>query len=91
MSRKGRRINQRKRRRDRREGKVQKQSELYELIDGNLTYYPYAFCEHYNAWLTLGHIRTHKCLKRHCKQIRILKSESATVQGAEVTKIKKGG
>ena len=36
---------------------------LYETIDGNLTYYPLAWCSHYKGVLTKGLMHTHGIAK----------------------------
>jgi len=43
---------------------------LYETIDGNLTYYPLAWCSHYRGVLTKGLMHTHRCKERHCKRLQ---------------------
>lgn len=61
---------QRKRRRKRLKNLPQKQPEMVALIDGNYSYYPYAFCKSKQAYLTLGLVNTHKCEKKHCGSLR---------------------
>lgn len=43
-----------------------KQGQKYQLIDGNFTYYPAAYCKYYKGWLSVGLIQTHKCQKKGC-------------------------
>ena len=44
----------------------------FELIDGNFTHYPVAYCNHYGRFLTAGLIHTHRCRQRNCKKLRSL-------------------
>ena len=70
---KGNRRKQQRRRRERlRTGNVQRQYDLYETIDGNFTYYPVAFCDHYGAFITLGIENVHRCSKRKCNKYILL-------------------
>lgn len=70
MSRGNRKLqNQRRRERNKRQTKPPKQPFLYQLIDGNMSYYPAAFCEYYGAYLTEAMMGTHKCKKRKCKRL----------------------
>lgn len=39
-----------------------------ELIDGNWSYYPYAFCTRKGAYLTKGLAATHRCQERKCNR-----------------------
>ena len=59
---------QQKRRRERLKKlpKPEKKKELYQLIDGNMSYYPVAYCRHHKGWLSQGLIITHRCVERHC-------------------------
>lgn len=66
MRNKGNRKAQRKRRIERFKNLPKKQEYKYETIDGNLTYYPIAYCKHHGAWLTQGIADTHRCLQRKC-------------------------
>lgn len=59
---------QRKRKRERRKHLPKKQAEKVLLIDGNLSYYPIAYCSRYGAFLTEGLADTHRCLQRKCKR-----------------------
>lgn len=61
---------QQKRRKERLKDRPQYQPELYELIDGNLTHYPRAFCEWHGGWLSDGLIDTHRCEQRQCNRLR---------------------
>ena len=63
---KGNRKAQRKRRRERLKNLPPKQNEKFELIDGNYSYYPVAYCKCHGAYLTQGLIDTHRCSKRKC-------------------------
>ena len=73
MSRGNRRA-QRQRRKVRRKflPKPPRQQVQYQLIDGNMTYYPTAFCSAHTGYLTAGLINTHRCRKRHCKALKPL-------------------
>jgi hypothetical protein len=43
---------------------------LYECIDGNMTYYPVAYCQYHDGVLTKGLMHTHRCHERHCKRLQ---------------------
>lgn len=60
---------QRKRRRQRRKYRKEYFNDEFELIDGNFTHYPVAFCEHYERFLSAGLIQTHRCRNRKCKKL----------------------
>lgn len=62
----GNRKEQAKRRRQRKKDLPVKQSQKYQLIDGNFTYYPAAYCKYHKGWLSVGLIQTHKCQKKGC-------------------------
>ena len=62
----GNRKEQTKRRRQRKKDLPMKQGQKYQLIDGNFTYYPAAYCKYYKGWLSVGLIQTHKCQKKGC-------------------------
>ncbi|MCQ2608949.1 MAG: hypothetical protein MJ197_09735 [Bacteroidales bacterium] len=47
---------------------VTRQKMQYELIDGNMSYYPYAYCKRKGAFLTKGLANTHRCECRKCEQ-----------------------
>lgn len=64
----GNRIAQRKRKRERQKHLPKKQLEKVLLIDGNLSYYPIAYCSRYGAFLTEDLADTHRCVQRHCKR-----------------------
>lgn len=57
---------QRKRRRERRKNLPPRRKVPYELIDGNFSYYPVAYCKCHDGYLTQGLIDTHRCEKRQC-------------------------
>lgn len=46
-----------------------RQPDLYELIDGNWSYYPVAYCDRKRAYMTLGQVKTHKCKERQCNRL----------------------
>ena len=43
--------------------------EYVELITGDLTRYPAAFCSHYEAFLTYNMKNLHRCEKRKCPHL----------------------
>lgn len=67
------RVNEQKKRRIKRikENHIERQNDWYELIDGNITHYPVAYCTHYRGFLSLGLIETHKC--KGCKRYKDFK------------------
>ncbi len=69
---------QRKRRRYRAKKvtKPIKQENLFQCIDGNMTYYPAAFCTHYCGYLTANMMLVHRCKKRRCKKLEMLSCNS---------------
>lgn len=69
---KSRRLQQRRRRYYRRKIKIKKQDSPYELYDGNMSYYPYAYCTYRKAWLTYGLANTHRCKYKNCKHLEIM-------------------
>ena len=42
----------------------------YECIDGNMTFYPVAYCEYHKGVLTRGLMKTHKCKERECHRLK---------------------
>jgi hypothetical protein len=60
---------QRKRRQERSANRPQRQSEAFELIDGNYSHYPVGYCNRKGAYLTQGLIDTHQCYKKACKRL----------------------
>lgn len=52
-----------------RHGDVPKTKYAYEMIDGNWTRHPVAFCLHYRAALTRNMMHTHRCSERKCKKL----------------------
>lgn len=69
---KGNRKAQQKRRREREKNRPAYQPIKVELIDGNFSHFPRAFCKSHNAFLTDGLINTHKCLQKACKGFLML-------------------
>lgn len=63
---KGNRKAQQQRRRERLKYLPKRQDEKHELIDGNWSHYPVAYCACHSAFLTQGLIDTHRCVQRHC-------------------------
>lgn len=37
-----------------------------QLIDGNMSYYPVAFCKFYGGYMTEGLVNCHRCRRRNC-------------------------
>ena len=78
--------NQRARRQFKRTHQVKKRSNLYPLIDDNLSYYPYAYCKRHQGFLTVSLLNTHKCDKRMCMHciydIEPLMEKNDKVKGA---------
>lgn len=48
----------------------QRQPLKYQLIDGNFTHYPVAYCEFHQLWLTEGLMNTHRCEPRKCRRLQ---------------------
>ena len=67
---KGNRKAQQRRRRERLKNLPPKQGMKHELIDGNYSFYPVAYCKCHSAFLTQGLIDTHRCEKRRCSGFR---------------------
>lgn len=63
-----------------------RQIKPYEMIDGNLTYQPYAYCTYYNGWLTKAMANRHRCEKRHCERFELLDPQSGEVY--KITKVR---
>lgn len=59
---------QRRRRRNNRE--VPHQMYDFILIDGNISDQPYAYCCHYNGYLTRNQTICHRCVSRECPQYK---------------------
>lgn len=57
----------RKRKRRRKTKGVKRQQLQYQLIDGNMSYYPVAFCSRYDGWLTNAMIEVHGCRDKNGK------------------------
>lgn len=68
---KGNKKAQNKRKRERRKHLPPKQQEKVVLIDGNLSYYPIAYCAIHGAYLTEGLVDTHRCVKRKCNGYKV--------------------
>lgn len=66
---KGNRKAQRKRRKERLKNKPPKSRYKVQLIDGNFTYYPIAYCKYHQAFMTEGLMATHRCVNRKCKRL----------------------
>ena len=63
----GNRKAQRERRRERLKHLPKKRTEKVQLIDGNWTFYPVAYCKVHGGFLTQGLIETHRCGHRQCR------------------------
>ena len=48
---------------------VPKTKYMYEMIDGNWTQHPVAFCHRYNGALTKNMMHTHQCSEKECKRL----------------------
>lgn len=46
--------------------------EEYELIDGNKSRQPYAYCACHQAYLTANMAKCHGCKRKQCKAMQIL-------------------
>jgi hypothetical protein len=57
---------QKKRRKERLKQRPKKSDVKVQLIDGNWSFYPVAFCVYHTGYLTQGLIDTHRCDKRNC-------------------------
>ena len=75
---KGNRKMQRKRHKVNNRG-VKKQDNLYELIDLNMTYYPYAYCIWHKGYLTKNMVILHKCREKHCDKYLKFKEKEGIV------------
>jgi len=51
---------------------VARLDKYYLTVDGNPTCRPYAYCTHYQAYLTKNQSILHKCVKRKCKNYNFL-------------------
>ena len=43
--------------------------DLYQMIDGNMTHFPYAYCKRKHGYLTKNMARLHRCIERKCKML----------------------
>lgn len=66
---KGNRKAQNRRRYERRRLRPERQKEKHILIDGNFSFFPVAYCEHYHAFLTVGLMEVHRCAERQCGRL----------------------
>ena len=48
---------------------VPKTKNEYEMIDGNWTKHPVAFCSYYGGALTRNMMHTHRCCEKECKRL----------------------
>lgn len=58
---------QNKRRRKRQKNLPEWKEENVQLIDGNFTHYPVAYCYYRKGYLSLGLAEVHRCQERECK------------------------
>ena len=61
---------QRKRRRQRQNRLPAYQKHEFELIDGNMTHYPVAYCDRMEGWLSVGLMDVHKCREKECHRLQ---------------------
>lgn len=52
-----------------RHGDVPKTKYEYEMIDGNWTRHPVAFCHRYKGVLTRNMMHTHQCSEKNCRRL----------------------
>lgn len=71
----GNRQAQNKRRRERLKNHPPRQKQKVMLYDGNMSYYPAAYCKIHKAYLTQGLVDTHKCHLRECAGLEWLVSD----------------
>lgn len=71
----GNRKEQYKRRKERLKNRPPKQKEKFQLIDGNLTFYPVAECRPHGGYLTEGLIETHRYRQRKCPGLKPLNKD----------------
>ena len=64
----GNRRAQRKRRRRNFDRSLYREEE-YQMIDGNMTHYPYAYCKRKRGWLTINMAKLHRCVDRKCRML----------------------
>lgn len=69
---KGNRKAQNERKRERRKHLPKKQPQKVELIDGNFSYYPVAYCMYHGAFITQGLAETHRCTQRNCRRYEMI-------------------
>ena len=50
---------------------IPRQEYTYDMIDGNKTYYPYAYCIYRKGYLTKSLAETHQCEQRQCKSFEL--------------------
>lgn len=48
----------------------------FQLIDGNMSYYPVAFCKYYEGYMTQGMVNCHRCHKRHCGNFVVVERDA---------------
>lgn len=65
----GNRAEQQRNRRKNNRG-VEKQEEMYRMIDGNYTFYPYTYCCHYKGYMTKNMYERHSCGNRNCCHLK---------------------
>lgn len=63
-------LNKRKKKKYRpKHGDVKRTYDYYEMIDGNFTNHPVAYCKRYKGALTRGMMNTHGCTERKCNKL----------------------
>ena len=63
---------------------VPKTGDYYLSIDGNPTNQPFAYCMHYEAYMTKNQTILHRCRKRHCPQYRTVKQHWDKVEAERI-------
>ena len=48
-----------------------------QLLDGNWSFYPVAYCTHHGGYLTQGLVDTHRCDKRQCSRYKVIEHEKS--------------
>ena len=68
------------RRRRRKNNKhIEKQDLPYQLIDGNMSYYPYGYCNWYKGFLTKNMTMCHRCEHKKCSKFEVFDKEKVIV------------
>lgn len=73
---KGDRPAQKKRRRQNNKN-TERRNDTYQMIDGNFTHYPVAYCFHYNGYMTNNMVQRHGCPTRNCCRYKTMQEIEA--------------